>query len=90
VSLRLLYLVMIRVFGGLALPGRSEASEDAEIMMLRREVAVLRRQVARPKPDRERRRAPRAARPGRGYAGTPPIAPGVGQPSARPVGPDPA
>ena len=42
---------MIRVFGWLALPGRSEASKDAEIMMLRHEVAVLRRQVARPKPD---------------------------------------
>ncbi|MGO8888692.1 MAG: integrase core domain-containing protein, partial [Streptosporangiaceae bacterium] len=39
------------VFGWLVLPGRSEASKDAEIMMLRHEVAVLRRQVARPKPD---------------------------------------
>ncbi len=42
---------MIRVFGWLVLLGRSEASKDAEIMMLRHEVAVLRRQVARPKPD---------------------------------------
>ena len=42
---------MIRVFGWLVLLGRSQASKDAEIMMLRHEVAVLRRQVARAKPD---------------------------------------
>jgi hypothetical protein len=51
VSLRLLYLILIRVFGWLALLGRSEASKNAEIMMPRHEVAVLRRQVTRPKPD---------------------------------------
>ena len=50
-AFRLLYLIMIRVFGWLALLGGSQASKDAEIMMLRHEVAVLRRQVARPKPD---------------------------------------
>jgi transposase InsO family protein len=42
---------MIRVFDWLALLARNDISKDVEILVLRHEVAVLRRQIARPKPD---------------------------------------
>jgi putative transposase len=51
VLFRLVCLFMVRVFGWLALLAPSGSSKDVEILVLRREVAVLRRQVARPRPD---------------------------------------
>jgi hypothetical protein len=42
---------MIRIFGWLLLLGRSQAYKNTEIMVLRHEVTVLRRQVTRPKLD---------------------------------------
>jgi putative transposase len=48
VSLRLLYLIFDRLLGWLLLLGRTPASKDVELLVLRHEVAVLRR--ANPKP----------------------------------------
>jgi putative transposase len=49
VPIRVLYLAIIRVFGWLQLLSPGQASKDAEILILRHEVAVLRRQVTRPR-----------------------------------------
>src|SRR5437899_618692 len=51
VTVRMLYLIFVRVTGWMALLARSGASKDAELLVLRQEVAVLRRQNPKPKLD---------------------------------------
>jgi putative transposase len=50
-ALRLLYLLFCQVLRWLALLARSTAAKDAVLLVLRHEVAVLRRQVTRPRVD---------------------------------------
>ncbi|MGW4385342.1 hypothetical protein [Streptomyces sp. NPDC004685] len=50
-SLRLHYLVFTRLLGWLALLCRSSASKDIELLVLRHEVAVLRRTYPKPRFD---------------------------------------
>jgi putative transposase len=51
VSLRLLYLIFLRLLNLLWLLARSPASKDVELLVLRHEVAVLRRAKPRPRLD---------------------------------------
>jgi putative transposase len=51
VSLRLVYLIFDRLLSWLLLLGRSSSSKDVELLVLRHEVAVLRRTSPRPRLD---------------------------------------
>ena len=48
-SLRFAYLAVLRLFGWFALLARSDRDKDAEILILRHQVAVLQRQVKAPR-----------------------------------------
>ena len=50
-SLRLLYFIFARLCTWLVLLGRSSASKDAELLVLRHEIAVLRHASSRPRLD---------------------------------------
>ena len=50
-TVRMLYLMFVRLAAWMALLARSSAAKDAELLVLRQEVAVLRRQHPRPRMD---------------------------------------
>ena len=50
-TLRLLYLIFCQLLGWLVVLAWRSATKDAELLMLRHEIQVLRRQVTRPRVD---------------------------------------
>ena len=51
VSLRLVYLIFLQILGLVLLMGRTSSTKDVELLVLRHEVAVLRRTNPRPRLD---------------------------------------
>ena len=51
-TFRLLYLILVRLCGWLALLPRSDNDKNTEILVLRHQIAVLQRQVSSPRPSR--------------------------------------
>ena len=49
--IRVIYLFAVRVLDWLVLLARNYAAKGVEILVLRHEIALLRRQVTRPEPD---------------------------------------
>jgi putative transposase len=94
-AVRLLYLIFRQLMAWLGLLARSSRSKNVEILVLRHEVAVLRRQVSRPRLSWANRavftaltrllsqasRLPRIVTPCHGVA----VAPGPGDPALDPA-----
>src|SRR5271156_6692260 len=74
-TLRFAYLAVLRIFGWLALLARSDRAKDAEILILRHQVAVLQRQVKTPEAVLGRPDNPVLAGPAAAPQPSPPAAP---------------